>query len=227
MEIQEIRARWNREAKAFDDIYGSRSRVMDAVNASMRKAVLQRFQYAQECVVPKEGASVLDVGCGSGVYSEAFLNLPIASYTGVDVSDQMLALAKSRLTTHEGRDKAEFIEADFMDWETDQRFDYAIAMGVFDYSSDPISLIRKMAGLVDRRLAISLPSHSRFHLRSSIRRLRYTAFGKGDVYYYGPGDIETLGSAADSESHSIRDLGNGQGYFVVFDLSPKTGEEPG
>jgi 2-polyprenyl-3-methyl-5-hydroxy-6-metoxy-1,4-benzoquinol methylase len=192
---------------------------MDAVNASMRKAVLQRFQYAQEFVVPKEGAAVLDVGCGSGVYSEAFLNLPISSYTGVDVSDQMLALAKSRLTTHEGRAKADFIEADFMDWETDQRFDYAIAMGVFDYSSDPISLIRKMAGLVDRRLAISLPSHSRFHFRSSLRRLRYRFFGKGDVYYYSADSIERMASAVGAVSHTVRDLGKGQGFFVSFDLA--------
>lgn len=218
VEIEEIRDRWNREAKAFDDIYGSRSRSMNLVNRLMRKAVLQRYELALSSLTPTQGATVLDVGCGSGVYAEAFLKLPIASYTGVDVSDGMLALASSRTADAQAKEKLELVCADFVEWQTDQTFDYTIAMGVFDYSSNPEALIRKMASLTNKRISISLPTQSKARIRSSLRRFRYRIFGKGDVYYYTEPDVRALQDFAGASSVSVKDLGSGQGYFVCLDF---------
>jgi len=219
MEIEAIRDRWNREARSFDDIYGSRSRGMDAVNRLMRKAVLQRYELALASLEPAQGAAVLDVGCGSGVYAEAFLKLPIASYTGVDVSEAMLAIAATRTSGVKDSDKeVKLICTDFTNWETDQNFDYTIAMGVLDYSSNPEALIRKMASLTTKRIAVSLPTRSKARVRSTLRRVRYRLFGKGDVYYYTESDIKRLQDAAGASSMSIRDLGSGQGYFLCLDF---------
>jgi len=218
VEIQDIRSRWNREAKAFDDIYGSHSRVMNKLNSSARKAVLQRFQLTQKYLAPRKDGRVLDVGSGSGVYAEAFIELPIDSYTGVDIAEQMLALATKRIASSQHKNKAEFVLADFMHWQTEETFDYVIAMGVFDYSSSPEPLVQKMASLARERIAFSLPTKSRFRLRSTLRRLRYLLFSKGDVYYYLDNDVERLIKASGGTSHSIEDLGNGQGFFVVIDM---------
>ena len=218
MEIQDIRSRWNREAQAFDDIYGSHSRVMDKINSTARKAVLQRFQLSQKYLAPRRDGRVLDVGSGSGVYAEAFIELPIASYTGVDIAEQMLALATQRIAPSQHKEKAEFVLADFMHWQTEERFDYVIAMGVFDYSSNPEPLVQKMASLASERIAFSLPTTSRFRFRSTLRRLRYLLFSKGDVHYYRDKDVERLIEVSGGTPHSIEDLGHGQGFFVVIDM---------
>ncbi len=53
-------------------------------------------------LVAAEGARVVDVGCGGGVYCEAWLDLGAASVTGVDFSAAMLSGARERLGDRTG-----------------------------------------------------------------------------------------------------------------------------
>lgn len=218
MEIDEIRNRWNREAREFDAIYGSSSPIMRGVNRWLRKAVLQRFDYAIEEMIPKPGAAVLDVGCGSGVYEEALLNAGASRVVGVDVSEGMLDLARRRLATHPRGSSADFVLGDFWEWNSDEKFDFSIANGVYDYTANPKDLILRMRRFTTRRMVMSFPSHSTLRFRSSLRRARYLVQSKGDVYYYTRDEIESLARACEPVAFRLRDLGDGQGYLLVLDL---------
>lgn len=217
MDIDDIRDRWNREASQFDAIYGSSSGFMRGANRVLRKAVLQRFDFTIREMIPKPGASVLDVGCGSGVYEEALLDAGASSVVGVDVSEGMLDMARTRMNAHKLGSAASFALANFQEWETEERFDYVVAMGVFDYAASPAELIGKMRQLSRRRLVVSLPTHSRFRIRSTLRKLRYRLTGKGDVYYYTKKEVERLAGLCNPCQFTLRDLGGGQGYFLIVD----------
>jgi len=97
MDINEIRKRWDREAQEFDAIYDSASPVQRAFNRLVRRAVFERFAYSLSYMSPASGASVLDVGCGSGIYASALLERGAARVVGVDVSASMLEIARTRL----------------------------------------------------------------------------------------------------------------------------------
>jgi 2-polyprenyl-3-methyl-5-hydroxy-6-metoxy-1,4-benzoquinol methylase len=218
LEIDDIRRRWNREAVEFDAIYGSSSAVMRVVNRFLRRAVLQRFDFTIDEMLPTMGATVLDVGCGSGVLAEGLLKAGAESVTGVDVSQGMLDLAENRLNGPMRDGKVSLICEDFTEWQAESRFDYVVALGVFDYSGDSQQLIRRMRAFALRRLVISLPTQSRFRFRSSIRRIRYRIQGKGDVYYYSRDDAEELAKMCGASSYRLRDLGSGQGFLLVVDI---------
>lgn len=57
------------------------------------------------------GKRILDVGCGHGYYTRAFLEAGAASVLGVDASAKMIDLARARVKDH----KAEFLVADASD----------------------------------------------------------------------------------------------------------------
>jgi len=57
---------------------------------------------AVRALVPTDGVRVVDVGCGGGVYCEAWLDLGAASVTGVDFSAAMLSGARERLAGRPG-----------------------------------------------------------------------------------------------------------------------------
>ncbi len=82
----------------------------------------------------RRGASILDIGCGTGIASEPFAanGFPV---TGLDASASMLAKAKERLPS------AGFAEgaAEALPFP-DERFDVAISAGVFHWVDRPRAL---------------------------------------------------------------------------------------
>ena len=71
-----------------------------------------------------EVGRVLDLGCGTGNSSEPFVDDAGSSVTGVDLSAEMLAVARHKLPT------ATFVEGDFTTFELGQTFDLVVS--VFD-----------------------------------------------------------------------------------------------
>ncbi|MCK9906536.1 class I SAM-dependent methyltransferase, partial [Frankia sp. Cpl3] len=49
------------------------------------------WQHFIRTLVPAEGKQVIDIGCGGGIYSKAWLELGTKAVTAVDFSAQMLA----------------------------------------------------------------------------------------------------------------------------------------
>jgi 2-polyprenyl-3-methyl-5-hydroxy-6-metoxy-1,4-benzoquinol methylase len=210
----QVRRRFEREAQSFDAIYRlERSPFWRWVNTTFRKAVFERYTITFEQAGDVKGKNILDVGCGSGVYSVDFARRGARRVVGVDLSNNMLNLARQEAEQHGVAGRCEFIQADFLDLDLEEKFDISIAMGVFDYVPDQVSFLRKMVEFTTGKVIVAFPGHSL--LREPARRLRYRLAGKGDVYLYGREDVERIATEAGLRDREIIRIPSSGGVYVL------------
>jgi cyclopropane fatty-acyl-phospholipid synthase-like methyltransferase len=209
-----VRRRFERDAESFDAIYRlERSPFWRWVNTTFRKAVFERYNITFEQAGDVTGKKILDVGCGSGVYSVDFARRGAQRVVGVDFSGNMLKLARQEAARHGVADKCEFIQADFRELELDERFDISVAMGVFDYIPDQVTFLRKMVALTTEKVIVAFPGHSL--LREPARRLRYRLAGKGEIFLYGEEDVERIATQAGLVEKEIIRIPSSGGVYVL------------
>src|ERR687886_1763113 len=209
-----VRQRFEQDAKSFDAIYRlERSPFWRWVNTTFRKAVFERYDITFEQSGDVTGKEILDVGCGSGVYSVDFARRGARRVVGVDFSGNMLKLARQEAEQHGVADRCEFIQADFRELDLGERFDISVAMGVFDYIPDQVTFLRKMVALTTEKVIVAFPGHSL--LREPARRLRYKLAGKGDIYLYSKGDVERIAMEAGLRDREIIRIPSSGGSFVL------------
>jgi SAM-dependent methyltransferase len=103
---------------------------------------------------PVDGLSVLDAGCGSGLYAEALLERG-ARVTGFDASPKLVELARTRvgdrpdLRVHDLNDP--------IDWIPDGSFDRAVMALVLHHLEQPVPALRELHRVLadDGRLIVS------------------------------------------------------------------------
>ena len=209
-----VRERFERDAQSFDAIYRlERSPFWRWVNTTLRKAVFERYTITFEQAGDVRGKKILDVGCGSGVYAVDFARRGARRVVGIDLSTNMLELARQEAEQHRVADRCEFIQADFLELDLEDRFDISIAMGVFDYVPDQVAFLRKMVALTTGRVIVAFPSHSL--LREPARRLRYKLAGKGEIYLYSQDDVERIAREAGLRDREIIRIPSSGGVFVL------------
>jgi ubiquinone/menaquinone biosynthesis C-methylase UbiE len=213
--LDTVRERFERDAASFDAIYRlERSPLSRWFNKTFRMAVFERYDLAFAHAGDVTDKAVLDVGCGSGVYSVDFARRGARRVVGVDFSGNMLDLARREAEQHGVTQTCQFIQANFLDLSFPERFDVAIAMGVFDYLAEPVPFLRKMTAETNGRVIASFPGHS--PIRKPLRRLRYRLTGKGDVYYYREADVRRLATDAGLKRISIIPIrSSGSGFVLV------------
>lgn len=87
----------------------------------------------------------IDIGCGNGWVVREFSKREGAEYCcGIDLSDEMINLAKSRRS----RNIEEYIATDFLGFESDRRFDLVFSMEVFYYFNDIHQTLKKVKKLL-------------------------------------------------------------------------------
>jgi predicted TPR repeat methyltransferase/TolA-binding protein len=93
-------------------------------------------QMAAEVGLPKD-ASLLDLGCGTGLVAEAFRDIT-SQRVGVDLSQKMLSKARDRKLYNAlfAQDIVEFM------WQCEQTFDYVVAADVLIYLGDVAPLFK-------------------------------------------------------------------------------------
>jgi len=209
-----VRRRFEREAQSFDAIYRlERSPFWRWVNTTFRKAVFERYDITFDRAGEVTNKKILDVGCGSGVYSVDFARRGARRVVGIDLSENMLRLAAQEAREHQVADRCEFIRADFLEAQFEEEFDISIAMGVFDYVPDQVTFLRKMVTLTTGKVIVAFPGHSL--LREPARRLRYRVAGKGDVYLYSQDDVERIAREAGLRDKEIIRIHSSGGVFVL------------
>ena len=209
-----VRRRFERDAQSFDAIYRlERSPFWRWVNTTLRKAVFERYTITFEQAGDVTGKKILDVGCGSGVYSIDFARRGAGRVVGVDFSGNMLRLARQEAKQHGVADRCDFIQADFLELELDEKFDISIAMGVFDYVPDQVTFLRKMVEVTTGKVIVAFPSHSL--LREPARRLRYRLSGKGEIYLYSQEDVERIATQAGLREKEIIHIPSSGGVYVL------------
>ncbi len=209
-----VRQRFERDAQSFDAIYRlERSPFWRWINTTFRKAVFERYTITFEQAGDVAGKKILDVGCGSGVYSVDFARRGAGRVVGVDFSGNMLELAREEAERHRVADRCEFIQADFLELNLEDKFDISIAMGVFDYVPDQATFLRKMVALTTDKVIVAFPGHSL--LREPARRLRYKLAGKGEIYLYGQDDVECIATEAGLREKEIIRIPSSGGVYVL------------
>lgn len=110
------------------------------------------------------GSSIADIGCGLGHYYSYLSEtgqLQQHPYTGLDISDKMIATCKSKFP------EADFITIDLLQTPYSQRFDYAVCNGVFTVKNNLSqqdmweffsALIQRSFALVNKGIAFNLMS---------------------------------------------------------------------
>ena len=200
-----------RHAARFDGLYGGDNMATRLFDRLFRKPMYVRYRLTIEALADAKGKKYLDIGCGSGRYAVNLARLG-AQVTGLDFSDAMLKLARDYAAEESVTDKVSLVKADLNEWmrDTNEHFDAAFAMGVFDYLDDPVATLRLMLKVADRAY-MSLPAPE--FPRAQVRRMRY-ARQNCPVYFFTRPQVEKLVKDAGGKILQIKSLGGRSGFWV-------------
>jgi len=102
--------------------------------------------------VPIEGAEVIDVGCGSGLFSEAFLRLGARLVSAVDVDPECVRLTRARTEARDGVEgRCQAVEATILDPSLSDRLapaDIVYAWGSLTFTGAMWEALERAGALV-------------------------------------------------------------------------------
>lgn len=163
---------FHRYANDFDAIYSNRGGLVNSVlNGMFRKSMKLRFEKTIAGCQPVAGKTVLDVGCGPGHYAITLAQRGAAQVLGIDFAEGMLGIAAEHARAAGVADRCEFRQADFLQFQAPEPFDYVILMGFMDYMPDARGVIAKALSLTRSTAFFSFPAEG--GLLAWQRKLRY------------------------------------------------------
>jgi len=162
---------FDKTAASFDSLYVNEGRLSYFLNRVFRRSLYERVEITINEITELRECTLLDVGCGSGRNSVAFLRAGARRVVGIDFAEAMLALARQYTSTNGVSSDTEFICGDAVSYPFDQSFDVVVALGVFDYISDPRELLRRMVHLSNHKVIASFPCYTL--IRGTQRKARY------------------------------------------------------
>lgn len=212
-EMQFVNQRFDRDAVAFNAIYDDDGNaLLKWFNKSFRQPIFERFDIAFQEMGALNGKSVIDIGCGSGIYLTNLLKKNADHIVGIDFSSAMLALAAQKIKPLNTDGRCVLKQANFMHEDFTKPFNFSLAMGVFDYLQEPVSFLKKMRATTSERILASFPAPS--IIRGTLRKLRYKLTARGTVYYYTKEDIERLVRAAGLSDYKLIPITSGAGFIL-------------
>ena len=131
---------------------------------------------------------------------------------GVDISKEMLDLARRAAASQKVETRCEFVVSSFRDLLVKETFDMSLGIGYFDYLENPIEDLQKMAQLTRGHLIASFPK--RFEWRVPIRKVRFLLTG-GFVRFYSKGEILRLFRAIGVSADRLYLIDLGRDYVAV------------
>jgi SAM-dependent methyltransferase len=204
---QRVRNRFRSKAQQFDDLYEDERLLVRL----LRPGLFRRRQLAVETVASYEEPRVLDVGCGSGRIGEFVLEAGASRYVGVDFSEPMIEMARTRLAGF--GDRVELLTDDFLTAPLAGQFDAILAVGLFDYLPDPAVFLRRMFELSAPGASVvgSFPAWS--PVKGPIRKVRYEWIGDCPIFNYDRPGLQRLFTAAGFDRVDIQAPGR-SGFLV-------------
>jgi ubiquinone/menaquinone biosynthesis C-methylase UbiE len=163
----------------------------------------------EECFDIKN-KKILDIGCGPGEYAVALAKMHPLKVVCIDFSEDMLAKAKQLAEENKVTDICRFINADFLRYVFEEKFDICLAIGFFDYTEDPLAVLKKIRDLCQEKIIVSFPA--KWRLRNILRIIRLKIL-KCPVYFYTVQQIEDLLIKSSFNNFKIKTID--RDYFVV------------
>ena len=215
--MREVRAYFDRMSGEFDDYYkGRRRNPIGALGHRFLRepGMRKRFEDTVNLAGDVSGRRVLDVGCGTGIYSIYFAQRG-AAVSAIDISKNMYNLALSNAKASSVLGKIDFILGDFLSQKIDGPFDYILAIGVFDYvpREGRDALMFKFRSLSRGRTIVTFPR--RFIFQAPIRKAMFL-WRRMSVYFYTGREIVELCRRNGFEK--IKFLNSGPIWTVALDV---------
>ena len=200
-------------ARDFNAIYGTKNTFFNSIiNKLFRKSMKLRFEKTIEECSPIEGKSVIDIGCGPGHYGITLAKRGAGSVFGIDFSQSMIDIAVKNAGQAGVQGKCTFVVDDFLTFETDKTFDYAIVMGFMDYIAEPDYVIEKLLSLTGEKALFSFPVDG--GILSWQRKIRYKK--KCDLYMYKYEMIQKILESAHCKHFDIQKIS--RDFFVSVSM---------
>jgi len=151
------------------------------IEASIR-GTLQRLH-----VTPDSRA--LDVGCGTGALLESLSRaVPQAQFAGVDLSEEMLRVARSRLpsTVNLTRARAEMLPFG------EATFDFVFSTNAFHFIRNPLASLREMGRVLKPAGTLVITDWCDDYLACRVCDLFLRLFSRAHVRTYGSGECRQI-----------------------------------
>lgn len=101
-------------------------------------------KFAQPLI--EDRTMVLELGPGPGTWTRELLKVsPVAVYTLVDISEEMLKQAKIALVDF---NNVKFVNADILDFTSEQKFDFFFSSRMIEYVPDKKPMIEKIVAML-------------------------------------------------------------------------------
>ena len=191
----------------FDHLYDDYGKgpIARFIDTRLRAEMRIRFEKTFEALEPLRGRSMFDAGCGGGRYAIPAAEAGASKVLGIDFSAAMVNLARKKAAAASLSDVCRFEIADLLTFPVaDKSFDYAIAIGFFDYQKDPVAALRALARVARLRVFVSLPK--RWHVLTAQRYVRYTLF-RCYIRFYSLAEVERLAASVNPRCSTILDIG--------------------
>jgi 2-polyprenyl-3-methyl-5-hydroxy-6-metoxy-1,4-benzoquinol methylase len=204
-EIVAQREYWNNEADAFSRIYSHRkSKLSNMLDSVFRKDMYDRYVFTIKNCEPIQGRTFLYVGCGNGLYSLELARKGAKKVVGIDIAEVMIGLCKDAAEKEHLDDRCLFEQTDLLEYEGKSKFDVSFGIGLFDYISDPLPVLKKMRELSTDKAIMAFPRF--WTWRAPIRKVRLNSRGC-DVYFYTKERIKELMDQAGFKRHEVHKVG--------------------
>ena len=203
---QTAQAYWGSKSRVFSGYYTKPS-FFDKV---FRSGIYDRIALAVRVCGDIQNTSVLDIGCGPGLNSVSLIkNANASRVTGIDFAAEMIDLARRTAESEKVADRCDFILGDALIHDFGgKKFDFSMALGVFDYVDNAQALISRMSALTTRAFVISWPENC---VRMWLRRRRYTC----PLYHYTLSRIRDLHANASIAADKLEIIKIGGGWATI------------
>ena len=191
MKQNEVKNYFEDIAQEFDNIYDNEGTTVTKItNKLFRKSLYERMPISLEECVKIKVKSIIDIGCGSGRLCYLLAKVNASKIVGVDYSQQMIDIAEKFVKNKGHEEKIQFQCVDFFTkYETKEKFDISLALGVFDYLQFPEKFLEKMKMVTNGKIIASFPA--RYAFQAPIRRVwLYTR--KCPVYFYTEPQLQRI-----------------------------------
>jgi len=204
-------------ADAFDRLCERKRRsLIQWFDRRFRFEMFERYRLTFERLGDLTGKTGIDIGCGSGPYVCEALGRGAKSVVAIDTSLRMLELARERAKKLNVADRADFYLGNFPAFRPHGSFDFAIVMGVLDYTEHPATFLRGLREIVTGAAVLSFPS--RHWLRTPIRKVRYRRH-RCPLWFYDESDIRHYATEAGWPKIDIQKIpGAGMDYHVLLQV---------
>ena len=195
---------------ARSDLFGNYYKKPSSFDRVFRKGVYERQAIAVQACKEIPNAKVLDIGSGPGVNSVSLIkNAGAAHVFGVDFAQHMIDYADNTAKEEGVGDKCTFVLGDVLTYDFgDRKFDYAYALGVFDYIEDAQALLSRMSQLSTGSFMASWPENG---IRMALRRYRYTC----PLFHYTEQQIKDLHKNAGIAADKLDIIRIGGGWATI------------